>query len=63
LDEDGAGPEDGVHDYNGVFIIYGPSKEKGEKLDDKNILDIAPTILKIFGIKIQEDLEGKSIEY
>jgi len=63
LDENETGPDDAVHDYNGVFIIYDPSKEKGEKLDEKNILDIAPTILKIFGIKIPEDLEGKSIEY
>ena len=63
LDENVTGPDDAVHDYNGVFIIYDPSKEKGEKLDEKNILDIAPTILKIFGITIPKDLEGKSIEY
>ncbi|GAH65513.1 unnamed protein product, partial [marine sediment metagenome] len=36
---------------------------KGKKLETKNILDIAPTILKVFGIKIPEDFEGKSIEF
>ena len=63
LDENDTGPDDAVHDYNGIFIIYDPLKEKGKKLETKNILDIAPTILNVFGINIPEDLEGKSIEF
>ena len=63
LDENDTGPDDAVHDYNGIFIIYDPLIEKGKKLETKNILDIAPTILNIFGINIPEDLEGKSIEF
>ncbi len=63
LDENETGPDDAAHDYKGVFIIYNPSKEKCGKLDEKNILDIAPTILNIFGITVPEDLEGKSIDY
>jgi len=63
LNENETGPDEAAHDYNGVFIIYDTSKKKSGKLEEKNILDIAPTILKIFGITIPEDLEGKCIEY
>jgi len=63
LDENDTGPDDAVHDYNGIFIINDPLIEKGKKLETKNILDIVPTILKIFGINIPEDLEGKCIEF
>ena len=63
LDENDTGPDDAVHDYHGIFIIYDPLIEKGKKLETKNILDIAPTILNIFGINIPEDLEGKIIEF
>jgi predicted AlkP superfamily phosphohydrolase/phosphomutase len=63
LDENDTGPDDAVHDYFGVFVISPLNKKIGKQLDTKNILDIAPTILKIFGINIPEDLEGKIIEF
>jgi predicted AlkP superfamily phosphohydrolase/phosphomutase len=62
LDENDTGPDDAVHDYFGVFIISQLGKKIGKQLETKNILDIAPTILKIFGIEIPEDLEGIGIE-
>ena len=63
LDENDTGPDDAVHDYLGVLIISPLDKKIGKQLETKNILDITPTILKIFGIDIPEDLEGKSIEF
>ena len=63
LDENDTGPDDAVHDYFGIFVISPLNKKIGKQLDTKNILDIAPTILKIFGISVPEDLEGKIIEF
>ena len=63
LDENDTGPDDAVHDYFGVFIISQLNKKIGKRLEPKNILDIAPTILNIYGIQIPEDLEGKIIEF
>jgi predicted AlkP superfamily phosphohydrolase/phosphomutase len=63
LEENDTGPDDAVHDYFGVFIISSLNKKIGKQLETKSILDIAPTILKIFGIGIPEDLEGKNIEF
>ncbi len=63
LDENDTGPDDAVHDYFGVFIISQLNKKIGKRLEPKNILDIAPTILNIYGIQIPEDFEGKIIEF
>ncbi|MBN1800592.1 MAG: alkaline phosphatase family protein [Candidatus Lokiarchaeota archaeon] len=63
LDENDTGPDDAVHDYYGVFVIYDPKKSIGKRLKTRNILDIAPTILKIFGFDIPEDMEGKIIDF
>ena len=63
LAENDTGPDDAVHDYYGVFIIYDPKKKLGGNLGSQNILDIAPTILNIFDIKIPNDMEGNIIKY
>ncbi|MFX0075460.1 MAG: alkaline phosphatase family protein [Candidatus Hermodarchaeota archaeon] len=63
LDENDTGPDDAVHDYHGIFIISQGIKKKGIRIEPKNILDIAPTILNIFGIQIPKDFEGKIIEF
>jgi predicted AlkP superfamily phosphohydrolase/phosphomutase len=63
LDENDTGPDDAVHDYHGVFIISDPKKKMGKDVGTRNIIDIAPTILNVFGIKIPEDMEGKKIEF
>ena len=63
LKENDTGPDDAVHDYHGIFIIFDPKKKIGKDLGTKNILDIAPTSLKILGIKIPEDMEGNIIKF
>jgi len=63
LDENDTGPDDAVHDYNGIFIISQLKKKLGKQLETKNILDITPTILDIFGIKPPASMEGKIINY
>ena len=63
LKENDTGPDDAVHDYHGIFIIYDPKKKIGSDLGIKNILDIAPTSLKILGIEIPEDMEGNIIKF
>ena len=63
LDENDLGPDDAVHDYNGIFIIYDPKRKIGKKIETKNILDIAPTILDIYGVEIPKDMEGNKIKF
>ena len=63
LPENDRGPDDAVHSHHGVFIHYNPQQEMGgKKLKDVSLLDFAPTILKLMGIPIPQDMEGKPIE-
>lgn len=62
LKENDTGPDDAVHDYYGIFIIYDPKKELGKDLGIRNILDIAPTCLNILNIPIPKDMEGSLIK-
>ncbi|MFX1459501.1 MAG: alkaline phosphatase family protein, partial [Promethearchaeota archaeon] len=63
LKENDTGPDDAVHDYYGIYIIYNPGSKIGKDLGTKNILDIAPTCLNILGFDIPKDMEGNVIEF
>jgi len=61
LQENDTGPDDAVHDYDGIYILYDPEKT-GARKKDANILDIAPTILRLLGGPRVSDLKGRVIE-
>jgi predicted AlkP superfamily phosphohydrolase/phosphomutase len=63
LDENDTGPDDAVHDWYGVYIIFDPKKKIGQNLGVKSILDIAPTSLNILGFDIPFDMEGNIIKF
>ncbi|MHA1271681.1 MAG: alkaline phosphatase family protein [Candidatus Helarchaeota archaeon] len=62
LEENDTGPDDAVHDFNGIFIMYDPKNKKKKHLDTISILDVAPTILDIYGLDIPEYMRGKIIK-
>ncbi len=53
------GPDDAVHDWDGIFHLYDPSNPNKKTGKNLSIYDVAPTILNIFGIKPPKDMEGK----
>ena len=63
MDENDIGPDDAVHDWYGVYIIFDPKKKIGKNLGVKSILDIAPTSLNILGLEIPFDMEGHIIKF
>ncbi|MEM2144380.1 MAG: alkaline phosphatase family protein [Candidatus Jordarchaeaceae archaeon] len=63
LSENDTGPDDAVHSEYGVFILYDPTKKSGLELQNLNILDVAPTILKILHIPIPKEMRGKAINW
>ena len=63
LPENDKGPDDAVHDWQGVFLIYDPKKDIGKDIGERSILDVAPTILRMMGIPIPDDMKGKAIEW
>jgi predicted AlkP superfamily phosphohydrolase/phosphomutase len=56
------GPDDAVHAEYGIFVLWDPKAKRGRKLDDLQIYDVAPTVLKVMGIEVPKDMEGKPIQ-
>jgi predicted AlkP superfamily phosphohydrolase/phosphomutase len=53
------GPDDGGHGPFGFFAMAGKGVPKRGKVSDADLLDIAPTVLHLFGVTIPQDMEGK----
>nr|MDO8083033.1 alkaline phosphatase family protein [Candidatus Freyarchaeota archaeon] len=49
----------GTHRLNGIFLAHGKDIKKGCKIENAKIYDIAPTILHIFDLPMQNDLDGR----
>lgn len=58
LQENDTGPDDAVHDYEGIYILYDPERPGG-RVQNANILDIAPTILALLDGPEVMGLRGK----
>ncbi len=63
LEENDTGPDDAVHDYDGIFIWYrrNDSLSRPVELDGVSIYDVFPTILKYYGLETI-DTRGTIIE-
>lgn len=59
--ENDTGPDDANHDWNGIFIMRAPEVAKRGRAEGLEIRDVAPTILRLFGIEPPADMQGKSI--
>jgi len=53
-----AGPAIEHRDF-GVFAMAGPGIKRGEWLHGSSLLDVAPTILTLYGLPVGEDMDGK----
>ncbi len=60
--ENDTGPDDANHSRHGIFIAYGLEREglQGE-LQGVKLLDVAPTLLELFGLPVPPELEGRSL--
>ena len=61
LPENDTGPDDAVHDMMGLYVYYDPSRDLGGRVEDLNILDVAPTLLRAMGLRIPADMEGSPL--
>ena len=50
--------ERGVHHIDGIFLANGQVFNRGERINNIKIIDIAPTILYSMGIPIPKDIDG-----
>lgn len=52
----------GTHTRDGVFIAHGPLIKEALRFEKASIVDVAPTVLRMFGIAPGEDMDGRVIE-
>lgn len=58
--ENDTGPDDANHAQHGIFIMNNSGLAAGRK-SGLHLMDMAPTILRLFNLSVPEDMEGKSI--
>jgi len=45
----------------GILVMHGPGIRKDTLIAGPNLLDIAPTLLTLFGLPVGEDMDGQPI--
>jgi predicted AlkP superfamily phosphohydrolase/phosphomutase len=60
--ENDTGPDSCNHAVNGLFILYDPRDPAGGiRINGAHVMDIAPTILKRFGMRIPRNMQGRPL--
>lgn len=60
LPKEPAGPA-AEHRKHGVICCFGPDFKKGESIYGSSILDVAPTLLTMFGLPVGKDMDGSPL--
>lgn len=55
------GPDDAVHDWDGILILNGPEIRPGPRIQEATLLDVAPTVLGLLGVEAPNVMEGHSV--
>jgi predicted AlkP superfamily phosphohydrolase/phosphomutase len=56
------GPDDANHAEHGMLIAYDPRQTRGREVTGRQLMDVAPTILRAFGLPVPADMRGHAIE-
>jgi len=59
--ENDTGPDDANHAQDGMIIIAGPDVPAKGPIEGLEIRDLTPTVLRLFGLEVPPDLQGKVI--
>ena len=65
LSENDTGPDDSVHSMDCVFMFRGGGggrRRTSQEMKGGNIIDIGPTILRLFDIRPPSEMEGRAID-
>lgn len=55
------GPDDAVHDYDGIIVVHEPGQQSASVIEGARAVDVAPTLLDLIGVPVPEKLEGRSL--
>jgi len=54
--------DSGTHRPEGVFLACGPDVRAGVRLEGATVADVTPTVLRLMGAPIPEDMDGRPLE-
>jgi predicted AlkP superfamily phosphohydrolase/phosphomutase len=60
--ENDTGPDDANHAQDGLVIVTGPGIGHRGPVAGMQLMDITPTVLRLFGLQIPPDLQGHALE-
>lgn len=49
----------GIHKLHGIFLAHGPDIKQNANIEGARIIDLAPTILHMYGVPIPRDMDGR----
>lgn len=52
----------GTHRLHGILVASGPVFRRDIEIDNARLIDLAPTLLHLFGIPVPQDMDGKVLE-
>jgi predicted AlkP superfamily phosphohydrolase/phosphomutase len=61
LDENDTGPDDSVHWYDGIFILYNKKKKMKVQVPRMSIYDVTPNLLNMMGMQLPAGLQGRLV--
>jgi tetratricopeptide (TPR) repeat protein/predicted AlkP superfamily pyrophosphatase or phosphodiesterase len=50
------------HRKYGIIVLNGPPFRRGATVDEASVLDVTPTLLRVVGLPVGEDMDGRPIE-
>jgi predicted AlkP superfamily phosphohydrolase/phosphomutase len=60
--ENDTGPDDANHAPEGMLMVSGPGVTPSGPITGMQLMDVTPTILRLFGVDVPSDLQGRAIE-
>ena len=59
--ENDIGPDDANHAQQGIFIMYDPRQQGQGEVAGLQLMDVAPTVLHLFGLPVPADMQGGKV--
>ena len=59
--ENDTGPDDANHAQDGLLMLAGPGIPARGPVEGMQLMDVTPTVLRLFGLDVPADLQGKAI--